>query len=115
LAEAVALAPDFAALVRQRQPALLEPWLRRAATSTLPPFRRFARGLRLDYVAVQGAVTLPWSQGPIEGQLNRLKMLKRQMFGRARLDLLARRFLLAAGPGPGRSSFRARTYARLAS
>jgi transposase len=96
LAEAVALAQDFAALVRQRQPAQLEPWLARAATSTLPPVRRFARGLRADYTAVQAAVTLPWSQGPIEGHINRLKMLKRQMFGRARLDLLARRFLLAA-------------------
>jgi len=46
--------------------------------------------------AIQAAVTLSWSQGPIESQINRLKMLKRQMFGRARLDLLARRFLLAA-------------------
>jgi transposase len=96
LAEAVALAQDFAALVRQRQPTHLEPWLARAAQSTLPPFRRFARGLLADIAAVQAAVTLPWSQGPIEGQINRLKMLKRQMFGRARLDLLARRFLLAA-------------------
>jgi transposase len=96
LAEAVALAQDFAGLVRQRQPAQLEPWLARAATSALPPFRRFARGLRADLAAVQAAVTLPWSQGPIEGHINRLKMLKRQMFGRARLDLLARRFLLAA-------------------
>ena len=49
-----------------------------------------------DYVAVQAGVTLLWSQGPIEGHINRLKMLKRQMYGRARLDLLARRFLLAA-------------------
>jgi transposase len=96
LAEAVALAQDFAALVRQRQPAQLEPWLARAATSPLPPFRRVARGLRADYAAVQAAVTRPWSQGPIEGHINRLKLLKRQMFGRARLDLLARRFLLAA-------------------
>jgi transposase len=96
LSEAVALAQDVAALVRQRQPTHLEPWLVRAATSSLPPFRRFARGLRADIAAVQAAVTLPWSQGPIEGQINRLKMLKRQMFGRARLDLLARRFLLAA-------------------
>jgi transposase len=92
----VALARDFARLVRQRQPAQLDPWLTCAATSSLPPFRRFARGLRADYSAVQAAVTLPWSQGPIEGHINRLKMLKRQMFGRARLDLLARRFLLAA-------------------
>jgi transposase len=96
LAEAVALAQDFASLVRQRQPAQLKPWLARAATSPLPPFRRFAKGLRADEAAVHAAVTLPWSQGPIEGQINRLKMLKRQMFGRARLDLLARRFLLTA-------------------
>jgi transposase len=96
LAEAVALAQDFATLVRQRQPTQLDPWLARAAQSTLAPFRRFARGLRADLAAVQAAVTLPWSQGPIEGHINRLKMLKRQMFGRAKLDLLARRFLLVA-------------------
>jgi len=95
LAETVALAHDFARLIRQRQPTQLEAWLRRAATSALPPFRRFAKGLWADMAAVQAAVTLPWSQGPIEGQINRLKMLKRQMFGRAHLDLLARRFLLA--------------------
>jgi transposase len=68
----------------------------RAATSTLTSFRRFARGRRADDAAVQAGVTLPWSQGPLEGQINRLKMLKRQMYGRARLDLLARRFLLVA-------------------
>jgi transposase len=96
LREAVTLAQDFASLVRQRQPTQLEPWLRRAATSPPPPFRRFAKGLRADLAAVQAAVTLPWSQGPVEGHINRLKMLKRQMFGRARLDLLARRFLLTA-------------------
>jgi transposase len=96
LAEAVALAQDFATLVRQRQPTHLDPWLARAAQSTLAPFRRFARGLRADLAAVQAAVTQPWSQGPIEGQINRLKLLKRQMFGRARLDLLARHFLLVA-------------------
>jgi transposase len=95
LAEAIALAQDFASLVRQRQPAQLDPWLMRAATSALAPFRRFAKGLREDYAAVQAGVMLPWSQGPIEGHINRLKMLKRQMFGRARLDLLSRRFLLA--------------------
>ena len=96
LAEAVALAQDFAGLVRQPQPAQLAPWLARAAQSTLPPFRRCAKGLRADLAAVQAAVTLPWSQGPIEGHITRLKMRQRQMFGRARLDLLARRFLLAA-------------------
>jgi len=96
LTEAVALAQDFAGLVRQRQPAQLEPWLARATQSPLPSFRRVAQGLRADLAAVQAAVTLPWSQGPIEGQINRLKLLNRQMFGRAHVDLLARRFLLAA-------------------
>jgi transposase len=57
--------------------------------------QRFAPGLRDDYAAVKAGVTLRWSNGPVEGHITRLKMLKRQMFGRARLDLLSRRFLLA--------------------
>jgi len=95
VAEAIALAQDFTTLVRQRQPEQLEPWLKRAATSTLEALRRFAKGLWDDYQAVKAGVTLPWSNGPVEGHINRLKMLKRQMFGRAHLDLLNRRFLLA--------------------
>ncbi len=57
--------------------------------------RRFALGLYEDYAAVKAGVTLPWSSGPVEGHINRLKMLKRQMFGRAHLNLLSRRFVLA--------------------
>jgi transposase len=95
VAEAIALAQDFATLVRQRQPTQLDPWLKRATTSTLEALRRFATGLSEDYEAVKAGVTLPWSTSPVEGHINRLKMLKRQMFGRARLDLLSRRFLLA--------------------
>jgi transposase len=95
VAEAIDLAQDFATLVRQRQPAQLEPWLQRATASAVDAVRRFATGLSEDYEAVKAGVTLPWSSGPVEGHINRLKMLKRQMFGRARLDLLSRRFLLA--------------------
>jgi transposase len=95
VAEAIDLAQDFAHLVRQRQPAHLEPWLQRATTSTMEAMQRFATGLRDDYEAVKAGVTLPWSTSPVEGHINRLKMLKRQMFGRARLDLLSRRFLRA--------------------
>jgi transposase len=95
VAEAIDLAQDFAALVRQRQPAQLDPWLTRATSSTLEALQRFAKGLYEDYEAVKAGVTLPWSSGPVEGHINRLKMLKRQMFGRAHLDLLSRRFLLA--------------------
>jgi transposase len=96
LADAIALAQDFAQLVRQRQPAQLDPWLARAAESSLAPLQRFAKGLRDDYDAVKAGVTLPWSNGPVEGHINRLKMLKRQMFGRARLELLQQRFMPAA-------------------
>jgi transposase len=95
VAEAIDLAQDFAALVRQRQPAQLDPWLQRATASAVDAVRRFATGLYEDYEAVKAGVMLPWSSGPVEGHINRLKMLKRQMFGRARLDLLSRRFLLA--------------------
>jgi transposase len=96
LAEAIALAEEFATLVRTRDPERLAPWLTRAQDSTLPAFRNFAKKLDADIEAVRAAVSLPWSNGPVEGQINRLKMLKRQMYGRANLDLLTRRFLLAA-------------------
>jgi transposase len=95
IAEAIDLAQAFATLVRQRQPGQLDPWLPRATTSTLEAFQRFATGLYEDDAAVKAGVTLPWSSGPVEGHINRLKMFKRQMFGRARLDLLERRFILA--------------------
>ena len=95
LAKAIDLAQDFAALLRQRQPERLDAWLTRAAQSALKAFERFASGLREDYEAVKAGLTLPWSTGPVEGQINRLKMLKRQMFGRANIDLLRLRVLYA--------------------
>ena len=99
VAEAIDLAQDFATLVRQRQPTQLDPWLTRATTSAVDAVRRFATGLAEDYAAVKAGVTLPWSTSPVEGHINRLKMLKRQMFGRARLDLLSRRFVRARREG----------------
>jgi transposase len=96
VAAAIALAQDFAQLVRERQPDQLDPWLARAAESLLAPLQRLAKGIRDDYEAVKAGITLPWSNGPVEGHINRLKMLKRQMFGRAKLDLLQQRFLWAA-------------------
>jgi transposase len=96
VAEAIDLAQDFTQMVRQRQPEHLDPWLVRAGTSALEAVRRFASGLRDDYAAVKAGVTFPWSSGPVEGHINRLKMLKRQMFGRAHLDLLSRRFVRAS-------------------
>jgi transposase len=94
-AQAIALAQGFAGLLRARQPERLEGWLQQAATSSLVVFRRLAKSFQRDYAAVKAGVTLPWSSGPVEGHINRLKMLKRHMFGRARLDLLSRRFVRA--------------------
>ena len=99
IAEAIDLAQDFTHLVRQRQPEHLEPWLERASTSALEAVRRFTSGLRDDYAAVKAGVTLPGSSGPVEGHINRLKRVKRHMFGRAHLDLLSRRFLRAPDEG----------------
>jgi len=95
VAEAIDLAQDFLQLVRQRQPEHFDAWLERASTSALEAVQRFASGLRDDYAAVTAGMTLPWSTSPVEGHINRLKMVKRQMFGRAHLDLLSRRFLRA--------------------
>jgi transposase len=95
VAEAIDLAQDFLQLVRQRQPEHFDAWLERASTSALEAVQRFASGLRDDYAAVTAGMTLPWSTSPVEGHINRLKMVQRQMFGRAHLDLLSRRFLRA--------------------
>ena len=96
LAVAIDLAQDFCTLVRARQADRFDDWLARAMASGVAAVRRFAIGLQADYEAVKASLMLPWSNGPVEGQINRLKMLKRSMFGRAKLDLLSRRFLLAA-------------------
>ena len=96
LEEAVGLAEAFTALVRDRAPDRLDPWLKRAADSAVQQLQRFAKRLSADYDAVRAALTLAWSNGPVEGQINRLKTLKRQMYGRANLNLLERRLLLAA-------------------
>jgi transposase len=96
VAVAIDLARDFCTIVRERQVERFDDWLARAVAGGVAPLRRFAVGLRADYEAVKAGLGLPWSNGPVEGHINRLKMLKRQMFGRAKLDLLSRRFLRAA-------------------
>ena len=88
LEEAVGLAEAFTALVRDRAPDRLDPWLKRAADGAVQQLQRFAKRLSADYGAVRAALTLAWSNGSAEGQINRLKSLKRQMYGRAGFDLL---------------------------
>jgi len=75
----------------------LEAWLLRDARACgVPAVETFAAGLEQDGAAVRAALTTPWSNGQAEGQITRLKLLKRQVHGRARFDLLRRRVLLAA-------------------
>jgi transposase len=90
---AIDLAQSFATLVRQYLEESFDPWLERANTSSLPSLRSFAAGIRRDYAAVRAALSLPWSNGQVEGQVNRLKLIKRQMYGRAKFDLLRLRVL----------------------
>ena len=84
------LAQDFVQLVVTRNHAAYDAWLAAASNS---PLSRFARGLRSDDAAVRAALSTPWSNGPTEGHINRLKLLKRTMYGRASLELLKHRVL----------------------
>ncbi len=93
---AISLTEAFATLIRRRDVVALDCWLEQAAASTLKPFQSFAASLRRDYKAVHAGVELEWSTGPVEDEINRLKMLKRAMFGRAGFPLLQRRVLLAS-------------------
>jgi transposase len=87
------LARTFRRTLRERIPDALDCWLEQADDSLL---RRFVTGIRQDYDAVRAAASLPWSNGPVEGQVNRLKLLKRRMYGRASFDLLRAHVLAAA-------------------
>ena len=85
---------DFREIVRERRAADLDNWiLRAAATETPRELQRFAQGLLQDESAVRAALTLPWSNGQVEGQVNRLKLIKRTMYGRGGFELLRRRVL----------------------
>jgi transposase len=93
--QAQELALNFAGIIRERRVDELREWLIKAACSGLPEFRRFARGVTVDLSAVKAALSYEWSNGQVEGQVHRLKMIKRQMYGRAKLDLLRARVLHA--------------------
>jgi transposase len=93
---ALDLADEFTALIRKRSTGTLKEWLSRAEVSLCPEVRHFAEGIRRDESAVNAAVTLRWSNGPVEGHVNRLKTIKRQMYGRAGFPLLKARVVNAA-------------------
>jgi len=93
IAQAVDLARAFSTMIKKGLADQLDTWIRAAEESG---FKGFALSLRQDRDAVHAALTMPWSTGPVEGQINRLKVIKRSMYGRAGFDLLRHRVLAAA-------------------
>ena len=87
------LAQRFLGFIHRKDLAGFDRWLPRAQACAVPELRRFAAKLKEDLSAVRAAFSSPWSSGQVEGQINRLKYLKRQMYGRAKLDLLRIRVL----------------------
>ncbi len=87
------LAREFGRLLRQRDAAAFDPWLARVEGSDIAEFKSAAKSLRQDYAAGTAALREPYSNGPTEGNVTRLKLLKRQMYGRAKPDLLRQRVL----------------------
>ena len=97
LGKAYELVQDFRTMITRRQLAFLPRWIEEAKASGLPELRRFAEGLLRDYDAVRAALSFEYSQGQTEGQVHRLKLIKRQGYGRASFDLLRLRFLHGSG------------------
>lgn len=93
IATAAAVAREFYRMVRKRDLAAWEPWLQSALKS---PLASFAKHLSRDSAAVRAALEHAWSNGPVEGNVHRLKLIKRSMYGRARFDLLRLRVLNAS-------------------
>jgi transposase len=87
------LVEAFLHMVRQRTGEQLDAWLAKGEASHLEAFEPFVTGIQKDKDAVCAGLTLPWSNGPLEGHINRLKLIKRSMYGRAEFDLLRLRVL----------------------
>jgi transposase len=85
----------FAEMMNDKRGADLNDLLTRAEATQMPSLRSLARGLRQDFAAVTAGLTLEWSSGKVEGNVNRIKMIKRTGYGRAEFDLLRRRVLYA--------------------
>jgi transposase len=80
-------------MIRQRKHEQLRSWMEEATSSGIPELKSFVAGVERDYDAVKAALRLPWSQGITDGKVNKLKTLKRVMYGRAGFALLRRRLL----------------------
>ncbi len=90
LVEAREIIVEFHIMIRRKTVAALTPWIERARASLVASF---ASGVAKDEAAVRAAITLPWSNGQTEGQITRLKLVRRQMYGRGKIDLLQARLM----------------------
>ncbi len=95
-ATAYPLLQEIARAIREQDPVRLDTWLEAAACCGVPDLATFAVGLRRERAELLAALTLPWSTGPVEGHITRLKLIKRQGYGRCGLDTLKWRFLRTA-------------------
>jgi transposase len=86
---------EFAEILTGLHGSRLDDWLAAVEADDQPDLHSFARGIRRDYDAVKNGLTMPWNSGVVEGNVNRLKMIKRQMYGRAAFLLLRKRVLLS--------------------
>ncbi len=90
---AYGLVQDFLTMVHQREGERLDAWIEAAQASQIPELQHFVNGILKDKDAVVAGLTLPYSNGPVEAQVQKLKVVKRSMFGRAKLPLLRQRLL----------------------
>ncbi|WP_443147257.1 transposase [Pedobacter sp. GR22-6] len=90
----------------------LQGWIEKVLNSGIREMATFANGLLRDYQSIENAISLLWSNGPVEGNVNKLQTIKRQMYGRARFNLLRKRLVLTPTypPKVGKNPFRRNIY-----
>ena len=89
---------EFRQLMKTKQGDQLQDWCNKALDSGVEALKGFVRGVKQDFKAIFQAFTSEWSNGQVEGQVNRLKNIKRQMYGRASFELLRKRVILMGNP-----------------
>ncbi|MES2653389.1 MAG: ISL3 family transposase [Bacteroidota bacterium] len=94
LKQALSLTRTFRSIMENKNGDQLGTWIENVKSAGISEINTFANGLLKDYRSIENALTLPWSNGPVEGNVNKLKTIKRQMYGRASFDLLRKRLVL---------------------
>jgi len=91
----MSLVKKFRELIENKTGSELNAWIAEAKHSVIAEVKSFDKGLLSDPQSIENAINLYWSNGPVEGNVNKLKTIKRQMYGRASFDLLRKRLVLA--------------------